>query len=357
MKNLKSILGITVLSLFLFASCQSEEDVTIGDDPNQSTNSADSETADLMARNTAHDGSEDDFLDGLSCSSIVLPVVAEVNGQELTIISQSDFALIADIFAQFTNDDDEVNFQFPITVTMSDYTEVVINNQAEYDALKDTCAEIDSKEEDAINCLDIDYPITVFTYDANAEQTGSVVLDGEQETYVFLNNLGDSDFFSVSYPISLMAEGNSAITINSDAEFKNALESCEADDDMQAQAEAEAKAAADELEAILTDATFKVETGINNGVEFTEDFVDFTLEFANDGEVIVRNTLTNTAASIEGSFQVVSETNVNLELTFAGNSTFNIISDQFEVVSQNESTIELQSSTNSAVTLVLTKTE
>ena len=359
MRKLKSILGIALLSTFIFISCQEEEDVMVGDDPNQSadTNSADSSTSNFLARNTANDGSDDDILDGSSCSTIILPVIAEVNGQELAITNQSDFALITNIFAELTNDDDTVTLQFPFTVMLSNYTELVITNQQEFEELQQVCEEADQTEEDAISCLEIDYPITVLTFDANSEQTGSVVLEGNQQAYAFVENLDEDDFFSISYPLTLMAEGSSSTTVTSDAELENALEGCEAEDDLQEELENEAKVKADQLEDILTDTTFKVESGIDAGVEFTEDFLDFTFEFKNDGEVIVKNTLTNLIEELEGEFDVESDTNVVLELSFLSNSNFEILNNQYEVVNQADGRIELQSTTNANLSLILSQIE
>ncbi|WP_028376314.1 hypothetical protein [Leeuwenhoekiella sp. MAR_2009_132] len=353
MKNLKSILGIFTIATLLFTSCQNEEDVYI--DQGSETNASNSKTADLLTRNNASDGSNDDILDGISCASIVFPVVATINGQEVTLVSESSLSLVAELFAKFTNDDDSVEFQYPIQVQLSNYSKVTIANQQEFDALRKTCESSDETRDDAISCLDLNFPIRVFTFDANAQQTGSVVLTSKQETYTFISGLDENQFFSIQYPISASSESNSQIAINSDLEFAEQLESCEASDDLEDEAEAEALNLRKELEGFLSDTTFKIDSGIKAGADFTSNFANFTFNFANDGQVKVRNKVTNILENVEAEFETESETVVLLDLEFEGNSSFSILNGTFKVISQTSSKIELESRTDSSFKIVFSK--
>jgi len=353
MKNLKTILSTAALAAAMFTSCQSEEDVLI--DENGNTNSANSETADLLVRNTAADGSDDDMLDGLSCASVIFPVVAEINGQEVTLVNESSLSLVAELFAEFTNDADTVRFQFPIQVQLSNYSQVTIANQQELDALKEACDNADETRDDAITCLDINFPVSMFTFDANAQQTGSVVLTSEKDTYAFINGLEDNQFFSVQYPITLTSENSGSITINSDAELATELQSCEASDDMDEEAAAEASTLKKELETILTDTSFKLESGVKAGSDFTTDFANYTFMFANDGQLEIRNRLTNFLENVEGEFDAQSQSSVYLILDFESNSEFSALNGTFEVVNQTSSKVELQSTTDSSFKLVFSK--
>ncbi|MAZ26432.1 MAG: hypothetical protein CL868_05045 [Cytophagaceae bacterium] len=354
MKRFKTLFLMLAVAAMAFTSCQDEESEMIGTDPN--TNSASSETSDLLLRTSARDGSSDDILDGNSCSSIVLPVVAEVNGQEITIVNESQFSLVADIMAQFIGDDDEVTLQFPVTVELSNYTEVVVSSQAELEQLQQACAQADQAEEDLINCLDIAYPMTVLTYDANIEQTGSLSLSSDQELYAFIGDLEDGeDFFSIQYPISLMGEGSSTTTITSDAELMAELNECEAASDAQQELEDELEDRVEDLEEFLANTTFTVESGVDAGVDFTSDFADFTFTFANDTSIEVYNTLTNTLMSnIDATFDIVTnaEGELMIELSFTGANDFEILVDTFTVTDFSNGMLELTSTTNSAFTLV-----
>jgi hypothetical protein len=61
-----------------------------------------------------YDGSFDDFIDGASCSSIVLPAIAKVNGSQVTFFSQLDYQQVISILGRFNQD--SVVLQFPLRV-------------------------------------------------------------------------------------------------------------------------------------------------------------------------------------------------------------------------------------------------
>ncbi|WP_405292187.1 hypothetical protein [Algibacter sp. Ld11] len=351
MKNLKLLTAILLTSIMSFTSCQDEIDNENGQNPN--TNSATSPTANNLERSSMYDGSFDDFLDGVSCSSILFPLTATINNTEITLISQADYQLVLNILGQFTNDDDSIEFQFPLTVKLSNYTEVQVANQTEYDALIDACETAESEAEDAINCINIDFPITILTYDLSAEQTGNVVIESEQQLYTYMNNFDDDALFSINYPITatLTGESNTVIELSSDADLQTAITNCLENDEAMEEAEENA----DTLESILVDGVFKVESFISTSVNTANDYADYTIDFANDLSCTAENTVNTTINDIEGTYTVASELEVFLNLTFTGNTSFELLNNTWEVTSYSQSSISLQSSTNSAITLVLTQ--
>ncbi|PHQ29512.1 hypothetical protein [Leeuwenhoekiella nanhaiensis] len=349
MKKLKSILSIAVLAAFTFTSCQTEESELINE--GESTNSASSKTADLLVRSSASDGSDDDILDGISCASVVYPVVAEINGQEYTFTNEAMLSIVVEIFGSIKGDDDFVEFKFPIQMQLSNYTVVTINNEDEFEALKDACEDADDSRDDIIKCLDIDYPVTLLTFDASAQQTGSVVITGKREMYNFIDDLEDNQFFSIDYPITATSASSGTITITSDAQLAQELESCEAEDDARDEAEDRADDLEDELEDIMADVNFRIESTLS-----TMAFLaDYTFEFANDGEIIVRNAATGIIQDVEGEYDFESETEVFVEIEFEGSTIFSVLEGTYEVVSQTATRIELQSTTNAALKLTLLK--
>lgn len=349
MKNLKLITAIVLTSLLTFTSCQDEIDNENGQDPN--TNNANSRTAKNLERSSMHDGSFDDFLDGISCSSVLLPVTATVNGTQVTIINQIDYQQVLNIIGEFNDDDDTVVFQFPITVQLSNYTTVVVANQAEYNALIDACEEAKNEAEDAISCLDINFPITILTYSLNFEQTGSVVIESEQELYNYMDNFGSGELFAVSYPITATLSDETVVTLNSDIDLQSSINDCLDQEELEEEAEQEAEA----LEDFLVETNFKVQSFINSGVETANDYVDYSIDFANDLTVEATNIVNAAIESVEGTYQVTSETEVFLNLTFTGNATFNLLNHTWEITSFNNTSVSLKSTTDTAVTLVLNK--
>ena len=348
MKNLKLLTAILITSILSFTSCQDEIDVENGQNPN--TNSSTSPTANNLERSSMYDGSFDDFLDGISCSSILLPVTATINNIEVTLINESDYQLVLNILGLLTNDDDSIELQFPLTVKLSNYTEVQVTNQSEYDALIAACEEAEDNAEDAISCIDIDFPITILTYSLNVEQTGRVVIETEQQLYTYMNNFGDDELFAIDYPITATLNGDSStvIEISSDLDLQARITECLGTEDTEEEAEENAK----NLETILVDGLFKVESFVLAGIETANDYADYTIDFANDLSCTATNTVLDT---VEGTYEVTSELEVFLSLSFTGNASFQLLNQTWEVTSYSTSSISLQSTTNAAVTLVLSQ--
>ncbi|MCF7561081.1 hypothetical protein L3X39_10580 [Sabulilitoribacter multivorans] len=351
MKNLKFLTAILLTSILSFTSCQEEIDTENGQNPN--TNNASSPTANNLERASMYDGSFDDFLDGISCSSILLPVTATINNTEITIINESQYNLVLNILGEFTNDDDSIEFQFPLTVRLSNYTEVQVANQSEYDALVAACEEAESRAEDAINCLNIDFPITILTYSLNFEQTGSVVIESEQQLYTYMNNFSNDELFAVNYPITatLNGDSNTVVEISSDLDLQARITECLGTEDAKEEAEENAQT----LETILVDGLFKVESFVTAGVNAANDYADYTIDFANDLSCTAENTVNATIQDVEGTYAVTSELEVYLSLTFTGNATFELLNHNWEVTSYSTNSISLQSTTNAAITLVLSQ--
>ena len=349
MKTIKLLSKILFVSILSMTSCQDEIDNDNTTNPD--TNSANSVTASNLERAARYNGSFDDFLDGTSCSSIILPITATVNGTQLTILSESDYSLVIDILGQITNDDDTIELQFPLTVQLSNYTQVVVTNQAQYDDLVNACEQLENEGESAINCLDFNFPISILTFNATQEQTGSVVLESSEAMFTFMNNLSDDEFFSVNYPITATLSNSSTVNITSDMDLQFEITDCldnqEAIDDAEEQA--------DNLTDILVDGLFRVESFIVASVETANDFAEFSFDFANNLTVVAENTVNTAINDVEGTYQVASEFEIFLSLDFTSNATIQILNDTWEVTNFTSSSISLQSTTNSTTTVVLSQ--
>lgn len=346
MKTLKWITGIALMSIFSLTSCQSEVDEVEGDNPN--TNTANSTTATNLKRVAMFDGSSDDFIDGSSCSALKFPFIAKVNGVSLTFISQLSFEQAISILGELNNNDDTVEIKFPVTLKMSDYTEVTVNSQAEYDVLVNNCEEAENDGEAAISSLDIKYPITLLTYDASLEQTGSVVITSQEQMYNYMINISSTEYFSVKYPISVTLADGSSEELNSDAELKASITAAlNIESSMDEAAEDK-----EELEEILVNGTFKVNSFINAGANLTSTYLSYTIDFANDWKIKSMNALSTIAT---GTYQLTADTDLYLQFGFAGSTDFSLFNNTWKVISFTDTTITLESKTNSAVKLILKK--
>lgn len=344
MKRLKTITGIALMAILGFTSCQSEVNEVQGENPN--TNAANSTTSNNLKRTSMYDGSFDDFIDGASCSSILLPATAKVNGIQVSLLSQVDYQQVISILGQFNNDEDSVVLQFPLRVKTSNYTEVTVNNQTEYNAILNACSSAESSGQGAITSLNINFPITILTYNVSLQQTGSVVITSEQQLYTYMNKVSSTELFAVNYPITVKLIDGTETKVNSDAELQSNINASLTTQATITQAEQNSK----KLETILVNGTFKVQSFITAGVDSANNYKDATIDFTNDWKIKAVTALTTTAA---GTYAVSSELDVFLKLNFTGSTSFSSLNNTWKVASFTTSTITLQSSTNAAVTVVL----
>jgi hypothetical protein len=344
MKRLKTITGIALMAILGFTSCQSEVDDVQGVNPN--TNAANSTTANNLKRTSMYDGSFDDFIDGASCSSILLPATAKVNGIQVSLLSQLDYQQVITILGQFNNDQDSVVLQFPLRVRTSNYTEVTANNQTEYNAILNACSAAEASGQGAITSLNINFPITILTYNVSLQQTGSIVITSEKQLFTYMSNISSTELFSVNYPITVTMIGGTEATVNSDAELQSNINASLATQTTITQAEQNSK----KVETILVNGMFKVQSFVTAGVDSANNYKDATVDFANDWTMKAGTALVTTAT---GTYTVSSEADVFLKLTFTGFTSFNLLNNTWKVVSYSTSSITLQSKTNAAVTLVL----
>jgi len=349
MKKLKLITVFALTAILGFTSCQSEESSEVGSNPN--TNSSTSPTASNYERAAMNDGSDDDFLDGNACTELLFPLTANVNGQQIIIVSKLDFSAVLNIMGAFNDDSDSVTFNFPISVITSSYIEVIVNNQAELDALNEECENAVSQEEDAISCIDIQFPVTILTYSVNFEQTGSVVVQSEEQLYTFMTGLQSDELFAVEYPISATLSNETNIQINSDIEFQNSITECVQFEEQ----EAEAEDTAIEVEAILSGATFKVDTFIIAGVNSASDYIDWSIEFTNDLKVVATNVVNAALGDVEGTYTVSSEIEVFVNIAFASNTAVSTLGNDWVVDSYSNTLITFKSKTDASVMLVFKK--
>jgi hypothetical protein len=155
--RLNLLYALPFFALMMLASCQ-EEAVEITQPNTQETFVAESDLAMLITETSTNDGSSDNIIDGANGFSVNLPVTVFANGVEVTVNSEVDFELIEQAFDASDDDDDTIEIVFPITVTMRDYTQVVVNSQAELVALREGNS---NENDDDIECIDFKYPITI----------------------------------------------------------------------------------------------------------------------------------------------------------------------------------------------------
>jgi hypothetical protein len=247
---------------------------------------------------------------------------------------------------QFNNDQDTVVLQFPLKVKLSNYTEATVANQSEYNAILNACNSAQTSGQDAISSVNINFPITILTYNVSLVQTGSVVITSEQQLYTYMSNVSSTELFSVKYPMTVTLIDGTKTTVSSDAELQSTINASLKTEATMAAAVQNSK----KLETILVNGKFKVESFLTSGVNTATNYKDYTVDFANNLSVTAVSTLSST---VNGTYAVSSQLEVFLKLNFSGNATFNLLNNNWKVTSFSATSISLQSTTNAAVTVIL----
>ena len=107
LKLLTIILSLVLLNL----SCRQEEFEYFP--PIEQPNLANSMVADLLERTALNDGSIDNIIDKSNCFTVQLPVIVKVNGTDLLVDTEDDYANIEAIFD--ASDDDIDVLRNPIS--------------------------------------------------------------------------------------------------------------------------------------------------------------------------------------------------------------------------------------------------
>ena len=322
---MKKFFNYSVYTLLLafalsFTACQSEFE-PLPDADEQETIMASSSTAKLIKDTSSNDGSFDNIVDGASCIDIKFPYTVEVNGIEITLNSREDLHLIEEIFDALEDDEDILDIIFPITVTLGDYTEVVINGIDDLRELAKDC--IEGGDDDDIECIDFVYPITLYTFDVNEEQTGTVTVESDKDLRRFFEGLDENDLISIDFPISLKLYDGTEIQVNSNAELANAIEmakdACDEDDDDDHNDDDFTK---ERLDNLLVECPWLINEVQRDEVNHTDQYFEYLMNFTEDGAVTVVDRMGN---SLTGTWSTrVTDHKVLLKLEFDVLVDFNL---------------------------------
>tara|TARA_R110002051_G_scaffold64139_1_gene116737 strand:+ start:16099 stop:17871 length:1773 start_codon:yes stop_codon:yes gene_type:complete len=312
---------VSLLTIALsFTACQDEfEEINNGEEPTAIT--ANSSTADLIQRTSSNDGSCDNIVDGTSCFQINFPYTVEVNGVTLTIASEDDLEQIEEIFDSVDDDENLLDIIFPITVTAGDFSEITINGLEDLRELAADCKE--GGEDDDIECIDFVYPMTLFTFNVNLEQTSTIEVTSDRELRLFFKDLGDDNLISFDFPVTLELYDETTITVTSNQELaaaiENAKDNCDEDDDDDYNDDDFNE---DEFIEELVECVWFITEFKRDNIDQTPQFVNYILNFKEDGTVITGFT---GATTIQGSWSTtVGDNGAKLNLEFDAGTEFNL---------------------------------
>lgn len=208
----KKTTGFWLLMLLLtLVSCQEEESVV--------TSGADtlilaSDLTSLLTRITMEETSLDNAIDSSNCAALELPFSAIFNGRPFVVSDSWTFAEFQSVPAGFYD-----GLQFPVTLMLPDGSTVVVSSQSAYDQVISGCA--DTAE--SINCVHLQYPVTVFEYDSGNQIQDELVFSSDAAFFSYLDNLQDDLYFTLQYPLSLTYGNGENLEVNSNNELISAI--------------------------------------------------------------------------------------------------------------------------------------
>ena len=344
-KYFKYAMYVSLLTIALsFTACQDEiEEINNGEEPTAIT--ANSSTADLIQRTSSNDGSCDNIVDGTSCYEINFPYTVEVNGITLTIDSEEDIEQIEAIFDSVEDDENLLDIIFPVTITAGDFSEITINGFDELRSLAADCKE--DGEDDDIECIDFVYPMTLFTFNVNLEQTSTVEVASDRELRLFFKDLGDDNLISFDFPVTLKLSDETTIVVESNEELaiaiENAKDDCDEDDDDDYNDDDFDQ---DELNEELIECVWFVTEFKRNDIDQTPQYVNYILNFKEDGTV---STGFNGATVVEGTWTTtVGDDGAKLTMEFENSTDFNL---EWDVYDLGDDKIKLYSGDSNRVVM------
>jgi len=278
---------LSLISTFLF-SCQKEISTVV--QPTQSEVLTPNTTVEsLIQKTVTKDGSKDNIIDNASCTSVQLPVTVIANGVEIVINSESDYAEIENIFDQSSLDEDSLEIIFPITIILSDYTEVTIQNMGELENYTNTCNG-ENEPDDDIECVDFNYPITFSIFDSANELTNTVSIQNDEQFYLFLENMNESDIVQINFPISITLADGTEKTINNLGELETAIDTaknmCNEDDNNDYDDDDCVNCTTEQITDILLTCSWMPDTVIVNGQDNSDQYANYIFTFNQDGTVV-----------------------------------------------------------------------
>ncbi|MEO9892208.1 hypothetical protein [Aurantibacter sp.] len=280
--DLKNVVYVGLMVLVLaFSSCQKEKHVVIQEEEQEESLTASSSTINLLARTSSNDGSWDNIIDGCSCFDVNFPYTVWANDTEILIESKADLILVEEIFDAFDSDNDLLRVNFPITVVMGDYSEVVFSSKDEMLAAAKLCVE--GGIDDDIECLDINYPITVYSFDASIQIIDNYIFNNDFELRRYIASLDEGDKLSIQFPISFKLNDGTEHVANSFEEITNTISSamnqCDEDDDNDHNDDDFTK---ESLDALLIECPWSFTEFEKNSINQINYYKDYILVFNND---------------------------------------------------------------------------
>ena len=324
-------------SIFFFVSCQKESVEIIQDDTTQNI-TATSNLGSLVARVAQNPTSKDNVLDNSNCFSVKLPVTVIVNGQQIVVATEANYQTVQNAINAFNNDDDLVNFVYPITIKYQNFETKVIENASKLNQAMEQCGD-DNDDLDEIDCVKINYPISFKIYNANNQIASVTTINSNAELFNFLKNLPNNILIALNFPISVTNPNGQVVSINNNAQLveiiENAVTICHSNNGGPGNLN---------LIAVLTSGTWRVTLLSDNNFDNTAFYNGYNFTFNTDRS----SKAVKDATMIEGSWAAYTDSGQNkLTLSFDG-ATLDQLENDWKVLEYTSTYIRLKHGDGSA---------
>jgi hypothetical protein len=308
------VIFIVSLSFTLFVSCRKDE-IRLVEEPGEKPLIPNSVVASLMQRTALNDGSIDNIIDKASCLLVKLPVGLSVNGIPLTIDSIDDYDVIEAIFDEDNMDVDALSISFPITITLEDYTEVLINSMSELNAYVSFCNG-ENEDDDDIECIDFSYPISVSTFNVLIDKLDTVTFYNDKELYEFIEDLNENEIVNVIFPTTLTFLDGTIVVVESldalEMSIKNAIDTCDEDDDFDFDDDDNTNVTDQEFIDILINCTWEIAEIEIDDQDRKSQFNEFYFTFNSDGSATAKQNST----VYNGKWTLSTENGLRISIQF-----------------------------------------
>ena len=325
-KILAFLLSIVLLNL----SCRQEEFEYFP--PIDEPNLANSMVADLLERTALNDGSIDNIIDRSNCFTVKLPVDVTANGTDFLVDTEDDYANIEAIFDASDDDTDVLEIQFPITIILSDFTEVAIADQAEFDSFSSGCNG-ENVPDDDIECLDIQYPITASIFNQTTEAFDNLSITSDAQLYDFIDDLESDDVVNIAFPINVILADGTETSIGNlialEQVIDDAKDSCDEDDDYDFNDDDCDNCTTNQLADLLTGCSnWMVDKLERNDEDLEDNYTAYQFNFLADGTL----TAIGNNNSFSGTWESAgSANNIGFTINIPNLSDFNAIWNLHEI--------------------------
>ncbi len=345
MKKFVNYMSLLMLIPLVLVGCQTDRANISAQNP-ETAITANSEVAALLTLSAQNDGTVDDFIDGLSATSVTFPYVVDLNGQLTTITSESSLQTFKQT-VQASGNFNPISLVFPVKVRSDDHSEKEVRNEAEFeDHLRKENEESENEFRGRINCFRFNFPISLLTFNTNQEQTGSVVVNDKKELFAFFTQLPSSIVVNIQYPISITFNDETTLQIENNEQLRRVLLECRDDDKI-----GDDDTIDDDIRGDLLDQAINLQRALltsdwviakfmNNGNDRTAFYQNVKFEFFRGGAIKV--SATDRTAFGRWEIEKGDNNGLDLELKFRDEvQILEVLDDDWKVANFTNTRIEL----------------